>query len=84
MSEAELSFILNAQAQSLPDPSNLRRWNCNARCLLCSKPATTAKHSLSHCPVALWKGRYTWRHDNVLLAMTPDLHDLITWHSSGT
>ena len=79
MSEAELSFILNAQAQSLPDPSNLRRWGCNVngRCPLCSKPAVTAKHILSNCYVALRQGRYAWRHDNVLRAMAPDLRGLI-------
>ena len=62
MSEKQLSFILNAQAQTLPDPSNLRRWNCNvtARCLLCGLPAASAKHTLSHCYIALIQGHFTW------------------------
>jgi hypothetical protein len=79
MSEAELKFLLNAQAQSLPSPGNLRRWGCNfnARCLLCSKPAATAKHTLSSCSTALRQGRYLWRHNNVLRAVKTDLEGLI-------
>ena len=75
MSEKQLSFLLNAQAQTLPDPSNLRRWNCNAtaRCLLCGLPAASAKHTLSHCYIALIQGRFTWRHDNVLSALEPHI-----------
>ena len=73
MSEKQLSFLLNAQAQTLPDASNLRRWNCNAtaRCVLCGLPAATAKHTLSHCYIALIQGRFSWRHDNVLSALEP-------------
>ena len=79
MSEAEVSFTLNAQAQSLPDPSNIRRWgyNANAQCLLCTKPAATAKHVINCCSVALRQGRYLWRHNNVLKAIAPDLIGLI-------
>jgi hypothetical protein len=79
MSEAELSFILNGQAQSLPDPSNLRRWGCNAlaRCLLCGKPAATCKHILNGCSVALRQSRYLWRHNNVLKVLAPDLRGRI-------
>ena len=79
MSEAELSFVLNAQAQSLPDPSNLRRWGCNvnARCLVCGKPNSTAKHVTNGCSTALKQGRYTWRHDNLLCLLIPVITDLV-------
>jgi hypothetical protein len=79
MSEAELKFVLNAQAQSLPSPANLRRWGCNvyARCLLCSKPSATAKHTLNGCSVAFRQGRYVWRHDNVLKVMAQHLRGLV-------
>ena len=79
MSEAELSFVLNAQAQSLPDPSNLRRWGCNvnARCLVCGKPNSTAKHITNGCSTALKQGRYGWRHDNLLCLLLPVIADLV-------
>ena len=79
MSEAELSFVLNAQAQSLPDPSNLRRWGCNvnARCLVCGKPNNTAKHITNGCSTALTQGRYSWRHDNLLCLLIPGIADLV-------
>jgi len=79
MSEAELSFVLNAQAQTLPDPSNLRRWGCNvnARCLVCGKPNCTAGHVTNCCSTALKQGRYSWRHDNLLCIFIPILRDLV-------
>ena len=79
MSEAELSVVLNAQAQSLPDPSNLRRWGCNvnARCLVCGKPNSTAKHITNGCSTALKQGRYGWRHDNLLCLLLPVIADLV-------
>jgi hypothetical protein len=80
MSSSELSFTLNNQAQSSPCPSNLRRcgYNIIANCSLCGKPAATAKHLLSGCPVALNQHRYTWRHDNVLRSIQSDLCGLIS------
>ena len=79
MSEAELSFVLNAQTQTLPDPSNLRRWSCNvhARCLVCGKPNSTAGHVTNCCPTALKQGRYSWRHDNLLCTLVPILKGLV-------
>ena len=79
MSPDELSFTLNAQALTLPDPSNLVRWgfNKNAICQLCGKKAASAKHILSSCIIALNQHRYTWRHDNVIRAILPDLKGAI-------
>ena len=75
MSPKELSFVANAQTLALPDPSNLRRWGFNklAVCPLCNKRGATTAHILSGCFVALHGDRYTWRHDNVLKAIFPDL-----------
>ena len=80
MSPKLLAFTLNAQANTLPSPSNLRRWGFHVsthHCVLCGKLGVTAKHTLSHCPVALKDGRYTWRHNNVLRTLYPDLVGLL-------
>ena len=75
MSENELSFTLNAQALSLPSPSNLRRWGLHqlAACPLCAKPGASTKHILSGCTKSLFQHRYTWRHDNVLRCILKNL-----------
>jgi len=78
MSKDELAFALNAQALTLSSPSNLVRWGFNhvARCPLSSKPSATAAHIINGCPVALNQDRYTWRHDNILRTILPDLRGL--------
>jgi hypothetical protein len=76
MSPKLLAFTLNGQANTLPSPSNLRRWGFHPsthHCPLCGKFGTTAKHALSNCPVAVKGGRLKWRHDNVLKTIYPDL-----------
>jgi hypothetical protein len=80
MSPRLLAFTLNGQTNTLPSPSNLRRWGFHRsthHCILCGKLGTTAKHTLSNCPVALKGGRYKWRHDNVLRTLYPDLLGLV-------
>ena len=80
MSPELLAFTLNGQANTLPSPSNLRRWGLHSsthHCVLCGKLAATAKHIESHCPVAVKGGRYTWRHNNVLRTLFPDLMGLV-------
>ena len=80
MSPHLLVFTLNGQANTLPSPSNLRRWGLHSsthHCILCGRFSVTAKHTLSHCPVALKSGRYKWRHDNVLPTLYPDLVGLV-------
>ena len=86
MSASELSFSLNAQAMTLTSPSNLVRWGFNhvARCLLCSKHAASAAHILSGCPVSLFQNRYTWRHDNIIRTIIPDLRGLINRANRNT
>ena len=77
-SQRLLKFMLNAQLNTLPSPDNLRRWNANkdAICGLCTQKHATLNHILAGCP---WvrgaenklnrEDRYTWRHNNVLLAI---------------
>ena len=80
LSEAVLSFRLNGISNSLPSPSNLRRWGVKVegRCFLCSKNGATAAHILSNCYIALTQNRYTWRHDNVLICIHKDLVGLVS------
>jgi hypothetical protein len=87
MSPKLLAFTLNAQANTLPSPSNLRRWGFHAsthHCTLCGKLGVTAKHMLSNCVVALKGGRLKWRHDNVLRVIYPDLVGLVNAANHST
>ena len=79
LSESVLSFKLNAISNSLPSPSNLHRWGIKSEgsCALCNNRRATASHILSHCPVALFQDRYTWRHDNVLIGIYKDFIGII-------
>ena len=73
----QLSFILRAASDTLPTPLNLKRWKLitDARCDLCEHKNPTSFHILNGCTVALEQGRYTWRHDSVLLKLMRGLLD---------
>ena len=75
----QLSFILRCGSDTLPTPTNLRRWKIqvHARCHLCDSPQATAHHILNGCKRALEDGRYTWRHDSVLLKLVERLKGLL-------
>ena len=62
------SFVLGATFDTLPSPTNLKRWHITteADCSLCSVKICTTTHVLSGCKVALSQGRYTFRHDSIL------------------
>ena len=66
--EKQLSFLLHAGCDTLPTLMNLSRWNIitNPKCALCQTLQPTTNHILTGCSVALFQGRYTWRHDSVL------------------
>ena len=68
MSQSLLKFSLGATFDTLPSPSNLKRWRIApiAACCLCHKSICTSAHILSGCSQALIQGRYTYRHDAVL------------------
>ena len=55
-------FVRRTLIFSLPNNSNLKRWNkiTSASCDLCSSKSQTRLHMLSNCPVAAAEGRYTW------------------------
>jgi hypothetical protein len=83
ISDAILRFVVNAQLLTLPSEDNLRRWgkaSADSVCRLehkapdgtvmqCKTPHPTALHVLTGCKVALEQGRYTWRHDSLLLVL---------------
>ena len=62
------SFCLASTYDTLPSPTNLKRWRITTEtmCTLCSKDVCTTAHILGACKVSLLQGRYTFRHDTVL------------------
>ena len=63
-----IAFSARLATDSLPFPSNLKRWGKRvmSTCPLCACPQGTLAHIINFCPVSLNQGRYTWRHDSVL------------------
>ena len=70
-----LAFSIQLATDSLPSPSNLKRWGKRvlATCPLCSCPQGTLAHIINFCPVALNQGRMTWRHNSVLNYMLTEM-----------
>ena len=73
------SFCLASTFDTLPSPTNLKRWRITteAVCTLCSKDVCTTTHILGACKVSLQQGRYTFRHDTVLRKITESLKSFI-------
>ena len=64
-----LRFVVNAAGNTLPTDDNLARWQRpKVPCGLCGS-ADTIVHTLAGCKIALEQGRYTWRHDSILLKL---------------
>ena len=65
-----LKFAINAGVNTLPSFDNLKRWGkrTSDRCPFCGNIQTLA-HILSNCTVALDQGRFTWRHNSVLMSI---------------
>ena len=68
MPSSLITFCLGATFDTLPSPSNLKRWKIitEPSCYLCGKSICTVAHILGACRLALSQGRYTYRHDKVL------------------
>ena len=62
------SFCISSTYDTLPSPSNLKRWKLTseASSFLCNKVTCTTSHILDACKVAVSQGRFTFHHDNVL------------------
>jgi ssDNA thymidine ADP-ribosyltransferase, DarT/zinc-binding in reverse transcriptase len=74
-----ISFLLNAQINSVRTPDMLKLWGYleSAACTLCGAPQCTLHHLLVNCEFARTQGRYTWRHDSVLMHIEQVLRDTI-------
>ena len=74
------SFCLASTYDTLPSPTNLRRWRITteAMCTLCSKVVCTTAHILGACKIALQQGRYTFRHDTALHQVIEALQTFIS------
>ena len=67
------SFWISSTYDTLPSPSNLKRWKLTteASCFLCNKNTITTSHILGACKVALSQDIFTFHHDNVLRISLP-------------
>ena len=65
------NFQLGALEDTLPTPSLRKLWygtKVDATCKVCNNNMQCSlSHVLARCPKALEQGRYTWRHDSILL-----------------
>ena len=79
MPQCLVSFCISATYNTLPSPSNLKRWNKSpdSECFLCHKKVCTIPHILSGCKVALDQGRFNFRHDSVLKTLETTLSDFL-------
>ena len=84
ISDAVLKFVVNSTNLSLPSEDNKRRWgfaSAGSKCFLvnpqtgeaCGTTHPTVLHVLSGCKAALEQGRYTWRHNSLLLVFKQHL-----------
>ena len=73
------SFCLASPFDTLPSPTNLKRWRITteAMCTLCSKDVYTITYILGACKVLLQQERYTFRHDTVLRKIIESLKGFI-------
>ena len=73
------SFCISSTYDTLPSPSNLKRWKLTseASCFLCNKDTCTTSHILGACKVTLAQGRFTFRHDNVLRIIISNIRSSI-------
>ena len=72
--KGNLKFILNSTICTLPTKSNLVLLGRSKsdKCVSCGRREIT-NYVLSSCPVALEQGRYTYRYNKVLQAITSQL-----------
>ena len=77
-------FAISANEDQLPTQSMLKRWGYvqEASCHVCRGEAKGDKagslsHILSRCQSSLDQGRYTWRHDSVLLSIYESVRKVV-------
>ena len=74
------SFCLASTYDTLPSPTNLKRWGITteAMCTLCTKDVCSTAHILEACKVTLQQGSYTFRHDTALHQVIEALQTFIS------
>ena len=72
-------FCLASTFDTLPSPTNLKRWRitAEAKYTLCCKDVCTTAHILGACKISLQQGRYMFRHDTVLHKIIESLKSFI-------
>ena len=77
-------FAMSANEDQLPTQSMLKHWGYvqEASCHVCRGEAKGDKagslsHILSRCQSSLDQGRYTWRHDSVLLSIYESVREVV-------
>ena len=75
-----MAFAARLSTNSLASPDNLKRWGKRKMgiCPLCLAPNATLAHITNMCTVALNQGRFSWRHDSVLLQISKVVKSLAT------
>ena len=75
-----ISFCIGATYETLPCPSNLKRWRISEldTCSLCNHSPCYTPHILSGCKVAFNQGRYTFGHDSVLSVIHTSISTFLT------
>ena len=71
------NFTIKYLNNTLATRKNLNKWaiSQSSACSFCLKPETL-QHVVSSCTVYLEEGRYTWRHNSVLLFLAKTLSSL--------
>ena len=82
MPSSLILFCLGATFDTLPKPSNLKRWRLitESSCFLCGKSICTSAHILGACKIALHQGRFNFRHDKVLCELIVLLKNFLLSH----
>ncbi|XP_057310622.1 uncharacterized protein LOC130648588 [Hydractinia symbiolongicarpus] len=73
-----LSFCLQSTYDVLPSPNNLKRWKIITESVFCATEICTFGHILGACKIALVQGRYTFRHDSVLVHLVDTLKQFLS------
>ena len=80
MPSSLISFCLGATFDTLPSPSNLKRWGLitESSSFLCGKSICTSAHVSGACKIALHQGRFSFRHDKVLCELVVILKNFLS------
>lgn len=80
-----IAWILNSTINSMRTPDMLKLWGYkkHANCSLCGAELCSLHHIIANCDYALDQGRYTWRHDSVLLYLQKILSLLLAHNATS-